>query len=147
MTTLANPAGAFGETASWDDATVQYFKASGAITANHAVSMVAGADFHLVELLDVSDNLPRLFRGIALAAAADGEQVPVVTHGPVIAKFKGTPSNAPGVGTTIAIIGDVDGEVDSITPAETHVIGVGLGTFLTAEIGTTDTAWLFVERT
>ena len=132
MVEIANPKGAFGQTA--HSRTVETFIASGAVAVNEPVCRVPATGFSHVEKLDEDDtNVAKYFVGVAVAAAADGEAVEVVTRGPVTVATSGTASagNYAYKGTS--------GNDGTLTGNSTATVGTICGVFLTGITNNTAT--------
>lgn len=130
---------------------VKWYRANEAIAAKQAVAFVAPtATVPLsVEVLDVSDAIATLmFCGVALAAAAAGAIVPIAVFGPVVVSID---DGAPTVGDVAIKHATVDGALISGgtlggTWDGSDVAGAGVGVWLTAEIGTSNTAIVNIGR-
>lgn len=125
---------------------VSQFRANDTILATQAVGFVAAtAGVPLsVELLDVSDaTAAASFAGVAATGGVAGDIIDVVVNGPAIVSIDdGTPAFL-----NFAIKhATVDGAlIASPAPDATTVAGTLLGVFVSAEIGTTNTAVVNVE--
>lgn len=131
---------------------IMYIRANEVIAANQAVAFVAPTSTVplSVEVLDVSDAFAAiLFAGVALdAASAAGKIIRVITYGPAICNTDA--GDTPAVGD-VATKGAADGKVTTGgtlggTWDGSDVAGTAVGTYLSAKIGSTNTAWIFVGR-
>lgn len=132
------------------DRVVQVYRANDTIAIHNAVAWVAPtATVPLsVELLDVSDaHAALVFCGVALEAATAGQMIRICRLGPAIVTVDdGTPAfgevcvkHASTDGCVISG-GTLGGSWDG-----SDVAGTGLGVFLGAEIGSTNTAIMDVR--
>lgn len=158
MTDISNPKGAFQSVTSFltyktdSGEEISYsrqedtFRANDTILATQAVGFVAAtATVPLsVELLDVSDaTAAASFAGVAADGGVAGDIIRVVRRGPAIVSIDdGTPAFL-----NFAIKhATVDGAlIASAAPDASTVAGTLLGVFLSAEIGTTNTAVVDVQ--
>jgi hypothetical protein len=156
---ILNPMGAFqtvtsfltyvdanGQEIQYERVTAQY-RANDTIAAKNAVGFVAAtAGVPLsVELLDVSDaTAAASFAGVATESAVAGDVITIVVQGPAIVTINnGTPAFLDFAIKHATVDGCL---IASPAPDATTVAGTLLGVWLSAEIGTTDTAVVNVGR-
>lgn len=156
---ITNPKGAFRSVTSYltyvDDAgelityerIVAQYRANDTIAQYNAVGFVAAtATVPLsVELLDVSDaTAAASFAGVAVEAATAGDLVTIVVQGPAIVTIdNGTPAFLDYAIKHATVDGCL---IASPAPDATTVAGTLLGVWLSAEIGTSNTAVVNVGR-
>lgn len=88
---------------------------------------------------DVHDPAVRV--GVALEAATSGRVCRVVVRGPAIVN---TPATGPSV-SELLILTNAAGVGDGLAADATAVVGDTHGVFLTDEIGTSNTSWVWVD--
>lgn len=148
--TIANPGNVWGEVANPltsgnamnHGAQIVTVRANDTIAAKNAVGWVAPtATVPLsVELLDVSDaTAAAVFAGVALDSGVAGEMIRVVVEGPCIVTVD---DGTPVFGVYAIKHATVDGCVIATATVDASTLaGTIVGVFLSAEIGTTNTAW------
>lgn len=122
--------------------TVTYAIATEAITANALVAFTMAADGVLrVALADTDVHDPAVKVGVAPNACASGASCKVVTSGPVIVQ---TPATGPSISELLILTSDA-GVGDGLAADATAVVGDTHGVFLTDEIGTSNTCWVWLD--
>lgn len=159
---ITNPANAFNPVTdyrTWIDAAgnllsyprrVDVFIAAGTITAKDWVGLVAPSSATTplkIEQLDVSDAFAAFVcAGVALESGVAGDQIQVVTLGPAICNIGNTGTIAHGDSAIKHATTDGASGVTAVASVDaTTVVGTILGIYLGAEIGTSDTAPVWVR--
>jgi hypothetical protein len=90
----------------------------------------------------VASDVVRLVAGVAVSGAKQGQQALICRSGPAVTKI----GNAtPTIGQLATFHGSTNGAALGVTPDATTVVGATFGVFLSAELGSTDTAILDVR--
>lgn len=128
---------------------VDHFRANAAITQYDWVMFVAATTTvseSVTPMTGTTLTVSLTTIGVALETAAAGDLVPVCTSGIVLCNI-GT--GAPARGDVAVRNGSAAGACAVVASAAwdaTQIAGVGLGVFLTAEIGTLNRAAVYINR-
>lgn len=140
IATISDPTGTNGGTATSNRYVVDLI-ASSAIADKDLVAITIDDDGNLTGApADTDTHDPAVKCGVATKAAAASEICPVVVYGPAIVN---TPATGPSVSEKM-ILTSTAGVADGVAADATTVAGDVHGTFLTDEIGTTNTCWVWV---
>jgi hypothetical protein len=117
--------------------------ASVAVTRKMLVALVMNADGVLtVAPATTGSHSTQAKVGVALNSAAINENVQVVVFG--VAEVI-TPAAGPSISSPMVISSTAGTAGFNVTPDATTITGIIKGVFLTDEIGTGDTSWVFVN--
>lgn len=143
MTAISDPNGTNGTTPSYAGYRMDVSAiAAAAITDKQAVAILMSTDGDITVVpYDTDTHDPATKMGVALEDIASGGVGQICVWGPCVVKTPGTgPSaNEVVIGTTTA------GVADGLAADATSVSGDSHGVFLTDEIGTSDTAWVWLR--
>lgn len=139
--TITDPYGVSGDEYFVNSAWITSVVASSAVTKNQAVAFTMATDGQLrVAPADTDVHDPAVKVGVALEDIASGAAGLVQTYGPCIVN---TPATGPSI-SEVAIMTSVAGELDGAVADATTVAGDLHGVFLTDEIGTSNTCWVWL---
>lgn len=141
--TIADPYGTNGASESWANARVEtVVVASSAVTEKQAVAFTMGTDGELrVAPATTATHDPAVKIGVALEDIAAGYAGRVCVQGPCVVK---TPATGPSI-SEVAVLTATAGELDGAVADATTVTGDTHGVFLTDEIGTSNTCWVWLK--
>lgn len=141
--TIADPQGTNGTgLAFYDDSNVQVFEATGTIAEHDLVVIRASDDTTLkVTAADTDLHSAQSRCGVALEAGIATDFIKVQVHGPAVVNI--------GSGTVAVdervILTATGGIADGVAPVDATVLGSTKGVFLTDELGTSNTAWCWLD--
>lgn len=140
--TIADPQNTNGTNPFYDDSNVQVFEATGTIAANDLVVVRATDDVTVkVTAADTDLHSAQSKCGVALEAGVAGDLIRVQMHGPAVINIG---SGSVAVDERVIMTG-TGGVADGVAPADATVLGTTKGVWLTDEIGTSNTAWAWLD--
>ena len=141
--TIADPYGTNGLSPSFASARLEVvLEATSAVTENQAVALTMATDGTLqCAPAATGTHDPAAKVGVALEDIAANSVGRVCIYGPCIVKTPATGPSAQEVAIMTATAGELDGAVADATTVAGDVQGV----FLTDEIGTSNTSWVFLR--
>lgn len=121
---------------------VQYAICTEAIAIHDLVAFTMAADGVLrCAKADTDTHDPAVRVGVAEAAGASGRSIPCVVRGPAIVN---TPATGPSI-SELLILTSTAGVGDGVAADATTVVGDTHGVFLSDEIGTSNTSWVWID--
>lgn len=139
--TIVDPQGTNGTTPTYR-ADYDTFECGGTIAEHDLVAFVMATDGEIkVAAADTDTHDPAVKVGVALEAGVAGDFIRVVTRGPAIVN---TPATGPSV-SEVLILTSTAGVGDGLAADATTVAGDTHGVFLSDEIGTSNTSWVWID--
>lgn len=139
--TIVDPQGTNGTTNTYRR-DIDTFLCAGTIAINDLVALVMSTDGEIsVAAADTDTHDPAVKVGVALEAGVAGDYIQVVTRGPAVVN---TPAAGPSV-SEVLILTSTAGVGDGLAADATAVSGDQHGVFLSDEIGTSNTSWVWIN--
>lgn len=121
---------------------IQHAITTAAVAAHDLVAFTMAADGVLrCAPADTDVHDPAVRVGVAIDGGASGRSIAVVVRGPAIVN---TPATGPSISELLILTSDA-GVGDGVAADATTVVGDTHGVFLTDEIGTSNTCWVWVD--